>query len=118
MSEEKKPENRFESEMTRMMESVILKLGGFETKFDTLETRFDSMETRFDTLETRFDSMETRFDTLETRFDSLEKDVSEIKSDVQIIKGQFNDVAVMAIKDNKRITKLEGEVAELQSSIH
>ena len=83
MDEKETPPSRFESEMTRMMELVILKLGGFET-----------------------------------RFDELEKNVSEIKTDVQVIKGQFSDVAVMAIEDNKRITKLEGEVAELQSNIH
>ncbi len=83
MDEKETPPNRFEGEMTRMIELVILKLGG-----------------------------------LETRFDNLEKDVSEIKSDVRVIKGQFSDVAVMAIGDNKRITKLEGEVAELQSDIH
>ena len=83
MDKKQKPKNQFEAEMTRMMEAVILKLDGFETRFDNLET-----------------------------------DVSEIKSDVRVIKGQFNDVAVMAIEDNKRITKLEGEVAELQSNIH
>ena len=83
MDKKQKAKNQFEAEMTRMMEAVILKLDGFETRFDNLET-----------------------------------DVSEIKSDVRVIKGQFNDVAVMAIEDNKRITKLEGEVAEIQSNIH
>ena len=83
MDEKETPPNRFESEMTRMMKLVILKLGG-----------------------------------LETRFDGLETNVFQIKSDVQVIKGKFSDVAVMAIEDNKRITKLEGEIAELQSDIH
>lgn len=59
-----------------------------------------------------------RFDNLENRFDNLEKDVTEIKSDVKILKNQFNDVAVMAIEDNKRITKLEKDVKDLQGSIH
>ena len=90
MDEKYEPKSRFESEMTRMMETVILKLDGFGTRFDTLETRFDT----------------------------LEKDVSEIKSDVRVMKGQFSDVTSMVIGDNKRITKLEGEVAELQSNIH
>ncbi|MEP6903628.1 MAG: hypothetical protein ABJA66_18035 [Actinomycetota bacterium] len=62
MDEKETSPSRFECEMTRMMELVILKLGGFET-----------------------------------RFDGLEKNVSEIKTDVQVIKGQFSDVAVMAI---------------------
>lgn len=59
-----------------------------------------------------------RFDNLETRFDNLKKDVSEIKSDVKILKAQFSDVAVMAIEDNKRVTKLEKDVEDLQSNIH
>jgi peptidoglycan hydrolase CwlO-like protein len=83
MDKKQKPKNQFEAEMTRMMETVILKLDGFET-----------------------------------RFDNLEKDVSEIKSDVRVMKGQFSGVASMVIGDNKRITKLEGEVAELQNNIH
>jgi peptidoglycan hydrolase CwlO-like protein len=76
-------DDRFKSEMVRMMETVILKLGEHDT-----------------------------------RFDNLEKNISEIKSDVRVIKGQFNDVAVMAIEDNKRITKLESEVEELKGNIH
>lgn len=93
MNEEETPKNRFEGEMMRRMELVILKLGGFETRFDNLEKDVSQIK-------------------------SDVKDVSEIKSDVKVIKGQFNDVAVMAIEDNKRITKLESEVAELQSNIH
>ncbi len=97
MERKQKPKNQFESEMTRMMETVILKLDGYDSRFDRLETRFDR---------------------LETRFDHLEKEVSEIKSDVRIIKGQFSDVVSIVIEDGKRITKLEGEVSELQGSIH
>ena len=76
-------DDRFKSEMVRMMETAILKLGEHDT-----------------------------------RFDNLEKNISEIKSDVRVLKGQFNDVAVMAIEDNKRITKLESEVEELKGNIH
>jgi archaellum component FlaC len=90
MDEKQKPKNQFESEMTRMMETVILKLEGYEGRFDGLEKRFDH----------------------------LEKEVSEIKSDVRIIKGQFSNVVSTVIEDGKRITRLEGEVAELQGNIH
>jgi peptidoglycan hydrolase CwlO-like protein len=83
MDEKEKQPSRFESEMTRLMNVVIDKLGEHDK-----------------------------------RFDNLEKDVSEVKSDVRIIKGQFSDVAVMAIEDNKRITKLEKDVEDLQSNIH
>ncbi len=55
---------------------------------------------------------------LETRFDGLDKNVSEIKSDLKILKGQFNDVAIRVLEDNKRIIKLESEVEDLKSNIH
>lgn len=90
MNEEEKQPSRFEGEMTRLMNVVIDKLGEHDKRFDNLETRFDN----------------------------LKKDVSEIKSDVKILKAQFSDVAVMAIEDNKRVTKLEKDVEDLQSNIH
>ncbi len=90
MEKEDPPKTRFESEMTRMMDLAIQKLGG----------------------------LESRFGGLEARFDGLEKDVSEIKSDVKVLKGQFSDVALTVIEDSKRITKLEGDVEDLKSNIH
>ena len=76
------------------------------------ENRFESEMIR------KMDIVIQKLGNHETRFDNLEKGVSEIKADVKVLKGQFSDVAVMAIDDNKRITKLEGEVAELQGNIH
>ncbi len=90
MEENEKPENKFEVEIMRRIELVILKLGDFETRFDTLEKDVSQ----------------------------IKSDVKDVKSDVKVIKGLFNDVAVMAIEDNKRITKLENEVAELKDNIH
>ncbi len=79
----------------------------------------ENPENRFQTeMIRKIDLLIQKVGGFETRFDNLESDVSEIKSDVKVLKGQFNDVAVMAIEDNKRITKLESEVAELQSNIH
>ena len=48
-------DERFKVEMTRMMNLVILKIDGLETRFDSLETRFDGLETRFDRLENKVD---------------------------------------------------------------
>ena len=104
MDEKENKSSRFESEMTRMMNLVITKLDAHDKRFDNLENRFDN---------------------LENRFDNLEKDVSKIKIEVaknsdklDVLTGQFNDVAIMAIEDNKRITKLEKDVEGLKSSIH
>ena len=76
------------------------------------KSRFEAEMTR------KIDLLIQKVVGLETEVSEIKSDVSEIKSDVKVLKGQFNDVAVMALEDNKRITKLEGEVAELQSNIH
>jgi peptidoglycan hydrolase CwlO-like protein len=83
MDEKDEPKSRFESEMTRMMNLVIDKIGGLESKVT-----------------------------------GLEKEVAKNSQKLDILTGQFSDVTSMVIGDNKRITKLEGEVAELQSNIH
>ena len=49
---------------------------------------------------------------------ALREDVSSLSSGVNALSGQFNDVGVMAIKDNKRIDSLESRVTELESGIH
>lgn len=97
MNENEQSKNRFESEMTRKMDVVIQKLNSYESRFDNLEQNLS----------------EVKLDLVEVKSDLL-----EVKSDVKVLKGQFNDVAVMAIEDNKRITNLEGDVEELQSNIH
>ena len=56
--------------------------------------------------------------TLKLLFWVLNEEVARNNQKLEILSGQFNDVTVMAIRDNKRMTKLEGGVAELQSSIH
>ncbi len=90
MEEDKKTENKFEVELMRRMDRVIVKLEGLENDVSGIKKGVAN----------------------------LEREVSEIKSDVRVVKGQFSDVAVMAIEDNKRITKLEKDVEDLQSNIH
>jgi uncharacterized coiled-coil protein SlyX len=97
MSEEETPPSRFESEMTRLMNLAIDKIGGLETKVSGLETKISG---------------------LEAKTSSLIKEVAKNNQKLDVLTGQFSDVASMVIGDNKRITKLEGEVAELQSNIH
>lgn len=104
MEEDKNPENKFEVELMKRMDRVIVNIKDFNTRFDSLENRFDSLENKFDSLEQNVSQIKT--------------DVGEVKADVKILKAQFSDVAVMAIEDNKRIAKLEKDVEDLQSSIH
>lgn len=44
------PEDRFKSEMTRMMKLVITKLEDHDERFDRLENRFDRLANKIDVL--------------------------------------------------------------------
>ena len=49
---------------------------------------------------------------------ALKIDVSSLKTDLKILSGQFNDVGIMAIKDNKRVDDLEQRVDILEQKPH
>ena len=91
------PDERFKSEMMRLMEAVILKLGKHDERFDGLEQRFDG---------------------LERKVDKNTEEIILVKKNVKILSGQFTDVVGMVLEDNKRITKLEKDVEDLRSNIH
>jgi peptidoglycan hydrolase CwlO-like protein len=55
---------------------------------------------------------------LKAEVSELTREVKKTNQKVDVLSGQFSGVVSMVIEDNKRITKLEGEVAELQSNIH
>ena len=59
-----------------------------------------------------------KVDGLETKFDGLETKVDGLARDVKMLSGQFNDVGVMAINDNRRIDDLEKRVSDLETSTH
>ncbi len=83
-------DDRFKSEVMRLLDTVIVKLGDHDKRFENLEK--DVSE--------------------------IKSDVNDVKTDVKILKGQFTDVVGMVLEDNKRITKLEKDVEDLQSEIH
>lgn len=83
MNEKENPPSRFESEMTRMMETAILAIKG-----------------------------------IDSRLSSIEDNVSENGRKLDTLTNQFSDVVSLVIKNDSRVTKLEGEVAELQGNIH
>ena len=69
--------------------------------------------------ENRFEGEMTRMMKVAINgIEDLKKELKNTNQKVDIFLGQFNDVAVMTISDNKRITKLEGDIAELQGNIH
>ena len=97
MQENGNSENTFEKEMTRMMKLAILKIGNLETEVHDNSQRIGS---------------------LETGVSELKQEVAQTTQILRTISGQFSDVTKVVIKDGQRITKLESEVAELQSNIH
>ena len=97
-------DDRFKSEVMRLLNKVIAKLGDHDQRFESIDQRFESID--------------QRFENLEKDVSEIKIDLREVKTDVKVLKGQFSDVAVMAIEDNKRITKLEKDVEDLQSNIH
>ena len=90
--------------MMRRMERIILKLDGLETDVSGIKQGVANLE--------------QGVANLEQGVANLDREVSENGQKLDVLSSQFNDVAVMAIKDNKRITKLEKDVEDLQSNIH
>jgi outer membrane murein-binding lipoprotein Lpp len=97
-------------ELTKLIETVI-------TKVDGLASDVRTNSYTIDRLETKVDRLETKVDRLETKVDRVESDLKEIRSDVRTLSGQFNDVGVMAIKDNQRITNVETRVSVLETGV-
>ena len=105
------PDERFKSEVMRLLNTVIAKLGDHDQRFESIDQRFESIDQRFE-------SIDQRLGNLEKDMSEVKTDLGEVKINVKVLKGQFSDVAVMAIEDNKRITKLEKDVKDLQANIH
>lgn len=90
-------DDRFKSEVMRLLNSVIVKLEDHDQ---------------------RFESIDQRFDRLEEKIDQNTEEIVAVKNDLKIFKGQFTDVVGIVLEDNKRITKLEKDVEDLQGNIH
>ena len=111
-------ENRFESEMTRMMNLVINKIGGLDDKVSGLGDKVSGLESKVSGLESKVSGLDDKVSGLENSFSRLEKEVLKNSQKLDVLTAQFGDVTSVVIGDNKRITKLEGDFAELQSNIH
>lgn len=105
------PENDANSELKGLIETVIKTVGGLASDIRSNSYKLDRLESRFEGLETKFGDLETRFEGLETGFQSL-------TSEVRVLSAQFNDVGVMAIADNGRITDVEKRVEVLEAGTH
>ncbi len=49
---------------------------------------------------------------------SLKNEVAQYTQKLDILTAQFSDITSMVINHDKIITKIEGDVAEMQSDIH
>ena len=83
-------DDRFKSEVMRLLSTLILKVDGLEVKAD--ENKSEIVE--------------------------VKRIVNSNTKDLKILSGQITDVTQMVLKDNQRITKLETEVEDLKGSIH
>ena len=54
-----------------VLKQILNKLGGMETKLNSLETKFDGMETKLNSLENKFGSMETKLNGLENKLEAV-----------------------------------------------
>jgi len=111
MEEKDAPKSRFESEMTRLMNLAINKIGGLDSKVSGLDTKVLG-------LETKISGLDSKVSGLDSKVSGLKQEVAKNSQKLDVLTAQFSDVASMVIEDNKRITKLEGEVTELQSDVH
>ncbi|MEP6946223.1 MAG: hypothetical protein ABJA02_09925 [Acidobacteriota bacterium] len=59
-----------------------------------------------------------KLDGLEAKVDRIDTDLKALSSDVRVLSGQFNDVGVMAVKDNGRISDGEKRVDDLEAGVH
>lgn len=112
------PENDANSELKGLIETVIKTVGGLASDIRSNSYKLDRLESRFEGLETKFGDLETRFEGLETRFEGLETGFQSLTSEVRVLSAQFNDVGVMAIADNGRITDVEKRVEVLEAGTH
>ena len=69
MDEKEASENRFESEMTRMMELVIRKLGYFETRFDSLEKNASEIKSDVQVIKGQFSDVAVMAEVAELQGD-------------------------------------------------
>ena len=97
-------DDRFKSDVMRLLNRVIVKLGDHDKRFENIDQRFESID--------------QRFDGLEQKVDKNTEEILLVKKNLQILSNQFTDVVGMVLEDNKRITKLEKDVEDLQSNIH
>lgn len=97
-------DSEFKSNITKLIETVIQKVDGLAS-----DVRTNSF---------KIDSMEANMSQMDARLGRVEVDLSRLRTDVKTLTGQFNDVGVMAIKDNQRIDTLEQRVGVLEEGVH
>ena len=83
------PDNRFKSEVVRLLQTAISKVDGLETKVGGLETKINENT----------------------------RELKSLQTDIRVLSGQFQDVAGLVVKDTQRISNLEDRVMAVESKI-
>jgi chromosome segregation ATPase len=98
------PDDKFKSEVMKFIEVA--------------NQKFDGLTSDLRTNTFKLDSLENGLNRVEEKVDRLEVDLKTVASDVKVLSGQFQDVALMTMKDHSRIDNLEKRVDDLESGIH
>jgi len=101
----------FKSEVMRFIEIA-------NQKFDGLTTDVRSNTFKLDHLESKLDHLESGLARVEVKVDRVEIDLKAVALDVKVVSGQFQDVALMAMKDHTRIDNLEKHMENPEPGIH
>ena len=108
-----------------LLELIATKVGGLETKVDSIETRMDGMETKMDRMDTRMDSMETKMDHMDakvdsmgTRLDKVEKSTARMELMIENdLKPKIEVLFDGYVQHGEQLARIEKEVSRQEEFI-
>lgn len=104
-------DGQFKAEMLEFKSDVMKFVEVANQKFDGL-----AADVRSNTF--KLDNLENGLQRVEKRVERVETNLKAVASDVKVLSGQFQDVALMAMKDHERIDNLEKRADDLEPGIH
>lgn len=95
--------------------NLVLKVAGGVDEL-RMEMRDQRLETKG--LRGGLDEVRVELQSLDGNLTKNTARLTSVEEKLSILSNQFNDVAVMAIEDNKRIENLENRVGVLETGVH
>jgi len=69
-----------------LLEAILQKIGGMESRMTSMESRMTSMESRMTSMESKMTSMESKMTSMESKMESMEGELVEVKVEVKFTK--------------------------------